>query len=54
MITYECEDDYGIVSIETYQIESACNSVGLFMNFHKWAILFIEKNHKILSVALVE
>ena len=52
-ITYIDMDDYGNESIEIYEIESACNSVGLFISYHIWAIKFIERQHRILSVELV-
>jgi hypothetical protein len=46
--------DYNTDDTADYEIESACSSVGLFMVHHKWAIDFLEKNHRIVSVTLVQ
>ena len=52
-ITYLDVDEYGNETIEIYELESACNSVGLFISYHGWAIKFIEKQYRILSVEIV-
>jgi len=54
LITYIELDEYGRDNEQTYEIESACNSVGLFMLHHRWAIDYIEKQHQIVSITILD